>query len=94
MTQSAGRCCSVCGTSDARALVEVVLSGGTPATVCGTHAVMHARQKSPARSIEELRRGVAERRGRRERREDGDPLGEALQAAFSGERRGPERRAS
>jgi hypothetical protein len=86
MTQVLGSCC-VCGTSDARALVDVALVGGHHATLCGSHALMHRRSSAQARSESELRDLLRDRRGRRERRRDGDELGAALTAAFSGGRR-------
>ncbi len=89
--------CVVCGEDDRRTLVDVTLAGGARATLCGSHALIHARALAqravPARNVAELRRLVADRRARRERREAGDPLGEQLQAAFSGERRALDRRA-
>jgi hypothetical protein len=84
--------CCVCGASDARALVEVVLRGGARATLCGSHALMHRRSTVQASSEVELRRLLRDRRGRRDRRDDQDELGAALNAAFNGDRRGPERR--
>jgi hypothetical protein len=92
MTQALGSSCCVCGTKDARALVDVVLVGGGRATLCGSHALMHRRSTSQARSESELRELLRDRRGRRERRRDGDELGAALTAAFSGERRAADRR--
>jgi hypothetical protein len=83
----------VCGAGDARALVEVGLDDGARATLCGTHALVWARQPVPVRSVSELRAQLAERRRPRDRRTPGDELGEALQAAFRGERRDAERRA-
>jgi len=94
MTQparAAGVCC-VCGASDTRALVDVPLTGGACATLCGSHALMHSRGKVPVRTVGELRTQLRDRRGRRDRREEGDALGDALAAAFNGDRRGPGRR--
>jgi hypothetical protein len=76
--------CCVCKASDARALVEVVLVGGARATLCGSHALMHRRSSMQARSAEDLRLQLSERRRRNERRAEGDALGDALLAAFSG----------
>jgi hypothetical protein len=87
-------CCSVCGESDARALVVVRLDGDAGTTLCGSHALIHARTGDPARTVGELRTQLSERRRRRERREVGDELGEALTSAFNGDRRGPGRRRS
>jgi hypothetical protein len=92
MTMHQGDCCAVCGERDARALVEVVLRGGVRATLCGSHALMHRRAVVQAASVAELRSHLRDRRGRRDRREINDELGNALEAAFSGDRRGGERR--
>jgi hypothetical protein len=86
-----GPCC-VCGASDARSLVDVILVGGAHATLCGSHALMHGRSRSAVRSESELRELLRDRRGRRDRRREGDELGEALMQAFQGERRDGERR--
>ena len=96
MTQparAAGACC-VCGAGDTRALVEVSLTGGARATLCGSHALMHSRARAAAHTVAELRTQLRDRRGRRDRREEGDALGDALTAAFNGDRRGPGRRGS
>jgi hypothetical protein len=53
---------------------------------------MHRRSPAQAASEPELRRLLRDRRGRRDRRDDGDELGAALNAAFNGDRRGPDRR--
>jgi hypothetical protein len=82
-----GSCCTVCGVADARALVVVVLRGGARATLCGTHALMHRRSAGAARTPAELRVELRDRRGRRDRRDEGDALGDALTAAFHAERR-------
>jgi len=82
----------VCGASDARALVDIVLRGGARATLCGSHALMHRRSTTQASSEVELRRLLRDRRGRRDRREDADELGAALNAAFNGDKRGADRR--
>ena len=92
MTQSLGGCCCVCGASDARALVHIDLVGGGQATLCGSHAIMHNRARTLARSESELRELLRDRRGRRERREIGDELGVALTEAFNDERRARDRR--
>jgi hypothetical protein len=84
--------CSVCGAADARALADVVLAGGTRATLCGSHALMLRRAGKPASSEADLRCLLRDRRGRRDRREDRDELGEALTAAFHLDRRGGARR--
>jgi hypothetical protein len=87
-----GSCCSVCGASDARALIDVVLLGGAHTTLCGTHALMHRRSGGAATTAAELRRSLRDRRGSSDRREDGDELGVALTSAFQPDRRGVERR--
>jgi hypothetical protein len=92
MTQAIRSACCVCGNSDARALEDVVLSGGARATLCGSHALMHRRARITAQSPTELRALLGERRSRRDRRHDGDELGAALTAAFSGVRREGDRR--
>jgi hypothetical protein len=91
MVQPRSACC-VCGAKDARLLVQVTLVGGTQATLCGSHALMHNRAGSLARSEAELKTALADRRGRRDRRQDGDELGAALTAAFQGTQRSADRR--
>jgi hypothetical protein len=87
-----GSSCCVCQSADARALLEVVLRGGARATLCGSHALMHSRSTEQATTEVELRRLLRDRRGRRDPRNDQDELGAALNAAFNGDRRGPDRR--
>jgi hypothetical protein len=87
-----GSSCCVCGITDARSLVDVVLIGGAKATLCGSHALMHRRSPAQARSGSQLREMLGDRRGRRDRRMEGDELGAALTAAFSGDRRAGDRR--
>jgi hypothetical protein len=87
-----GSSCCVCGASDARALEDIVLIGGSRATLCGSHALMHRRAPLQARTVAQLRQLLSERRGRRERRSSGDDLADALAAAFSGDRRIADRR--
>jgi hypothetical protein len=84
--------CAVCGARDARALVDVTLRGGARTTLCGSHALMHRRSSVQAASEAELRKLLRDRRGRRDRRESHDELGAALEAAFAGDKRGPDRR--
>lgn len=89
-----GSCC-VCGTRDARLLMMVELRGGAAATLCGSHALMHARMGAPATSIIELRESMSDRRSyERRAMGEGDELAEKLTAAFTRDRRGRERRAS
>jgi hypothetical protein len=83
----------VCGARDARLLTDVELTGGAGATLCGSHDLMYRRGDLKARSAGELRTMLRERRGRRDRREERDELGAALNEAFSGGKRGGERRA-
>jgi hypothetical protein len=92
MTQVNRSGCAVCGNADARALEDVILEGGARATLCGSHALMHRRLPTPAQTVAELRELLANRRDRRDRRQDGDELGAALTAAFSGSRREGDRR--
>ena len=92
MTQVNRSGCAVCGNADARALEDVILGGGARATLCGSHALMHRRLPTPGQTVAELRELLANRRDRRDRRQDGDELGAALTAAFSGSRREGDRR--
>ncbi len=87
-----GSSCSVCGASDARTLEDIVLIGGARATLCGSHALMHRRSPTQARSAAQLRQLLGNRRSRAERRSSGDELADALSAAFSGDRRVADRR--
>ncbi len=87
-----GSSCCVCGASDARALEDIVLIGGARATLCGSHALMHRRSPTQARSAAQLRQLLGNRRSRAERRSSGDELADALSAAFSGDRRIADRR--
>ena len=84
--------CAVCGNLDARALVDVELAGGQRTMLCGSHALMYRRSRTQAGSERELREMLQDRRGRGERRTDGDELGAALTLAFSGDRRAADRR--
>jgi hypothetical protein len=95
MQQFASGACAVCGERDARALSTLRLAGGEPVVVCGTHELMHRRAGRTARSIEELRSFVKERRKTVDRRNlDTDELAQALTLAFSQDRRaGADRRA-
>ncbi|HZU83233.1 MAG TPA: hypothetical protein VE987_09965 [Polyangiaceae bacterium] len=92
MKDRARRSCCVCGVSDARALVDIVLAAGPRVTLCGSHAVMLERARVSPGSEPELRVALRERRGRADRRRAGDELGCALIGAFSGGRRGADRR--
>jgi len=91
--------CSVCGSRDARSLASTALASGAMVVVCGSHAIAHARQIHPARSITELRSVLGERRETDERRDsrnaslgEVDELAQGLSAAFAPDRRGPGRR--
>ncbi|MDP9033762.1 MAG: hypothetical protein M3O50_03070 [Myxococcota bacterium] len=94
MTEMLEPTCCVCGTSDARALVPVVLEGGAHATLCGTHAVIFRRSSAQplATTPDQLRRLLRDRRDRGDRRMEGDELAAALSAAFQPDRRENERR--
>jgi hypothetical protein len=94
MTMVLGSSCCVCGECDGRALVDVVLLGGAHVTLCGSHALMHRRAMTQARTGTQLRELLGDRRNRSERRTEGDELGAALSAAFSGDRRVADRRLS
>lgn len=88
--------CAICGLRDARALVMVDLTSGIRVTLCGSHELMHRRGGERARTVDELRAAFVEKRRneRRGARKHDDELAERLQAAFTRERRGTERRAS
>src|SRR5260370_26264712 len=75
------RCC-VCETSDERTLVEVELDGGGRATLCGSHAIMHGRSMQEARSADDLRDVLRDRRAMIASRHEGDDLGTALTTSF------------
>jgi hypothetical protein len=83
----------VCGESDARALVDVVLAEG-PVTLCGSHDLVHRRTGARARGVADLRGMLGDRRSTH-RRASGeiDELAARLSAAFTTERRKSERRA-
>jgi len=72
--------------------MDVALRGGDRATLCGSHALMHRRSTVQAGSVAELRALLRDRRGRRDRRDGGDELGIALEAAFQPNPRGADRR--
>lgn len=54
--------CVVCGAMDARILSSTRLLEGERVTVCGSHKTAHHRSEKIARSIDELRVLVGERR--------------------------------
>lgn len=79
--------CSVCGERDERALSTLKLADGGRVAVCGSHDLIYRRSGQVARSLDELRAIVRDRRERAARRDDGDELGAQLMAAFSPDRR-------
>jgi hypothetical protein len=54
--------CAVCGASDARTLATTTLEDGARVTVCGSHKVAHRRAERMARSVDELRLLLCDRR--------------------------------
>lgn len=54
--------CAVCGASDARTLSFTRLEDGTRITVCGSHKIAHRRAVRLARSVDELRTMLRDRR--------------------------------
>lgn len=86
--------CAICGFDDPRGVTESCLSSGVRVTLCGTHALMHQRLGSPARSEGALRVLFGDRRAGcvDRRRGGGDELAMALHVAFAGERRRGDRR--
>jgi hypothetical protein len=54
--------CVVCGASDARTLSTTTLEDGARVTVCGSHKVAHRRAERMARSVDELRMLLCDRR--------------------------------
>jgi hypothetical protein len=54
--------CCVCGGTDARTLSTTTLEAGARVTVCGSHKVAHRRAERIARSVDELRMLVSDRR--------------------------------
>jgi hypothetical protein len=54
--------CVVCGSTDGRSLSFTRLLEGERVTVCGSHKVAHRRSETIARTVEELRTLVGERR--------------------------------
>jgi hypothetical protein len=89
--------CVVCGSSDARALVQAKLAGGARVTLCGSHDLVLRRSGGEAKSAADVRAICGERRGGDRRGGEGlgevDELAERLEAAFRRERRQSERRA-
>lgn len=61
-SESVKACCVVCGASDARMLSTTTLETGSRVTVCGSHKVAHRRAERLARSIDELRMMLCDRR--------------------------------
>ncbi|MBX3186326.1 MAG: hypothetical protein KF819_04890 [Labilithrix sp.] len=54
--------CAVCGSTDARTLGMTRLEDGTQVTVCGSHKVAHRRAERLARTVDELRMMLCDRR--------------------------------
>jgi len=54
--------CAVCGATDARTMAYTRLEDGTRITVCGSHKTAHRRAERMARSLDELRTMIGERR--------------------------------
>lgn len=54
--------CVVCGATDARVLSTTTLEDGARVTVCGSHKVAHRRAERMARSVDELRILLCDRR--------------------------------
>jgi hypothetical protein len=61
-TAPAQTSCVVCGTTDARLLSTTTLENGGRVVVCGSHKVAHRRAERMARSIDELRLLLSDRR--------------------------------
>ena len=58
----AGESCAVCGVADARLLASTRLEDGMRVTVCGSHKIAHRKSERLARTIDELRAIIGERR--------------------------------
>ena len=54
--------CVVCGSTDLRSLSSTRLLEGQSVTVCGSHKVAHHRSEAIAKSVDELKGLVGERR--------------------------------
>ena len=89
--KSSPKSCAVCGEHDERMLATVQLRGGDEATLCGSHALMHARSKEDLRSVSDLKAAFGDRRSGTRRAappaEHRDELAERLHNAFIRERR-------
>ena len=55
-------CCAVCGAKDARLLSTTTLEDGARVTVCGSHKMAHRRAERMARSVDDLRMLLCDRR--------------------------------
>lgn len=89
-TEASVTSCAVCGANDERMLAVVQLRGGNEATLCGSHALMHARSKADLTSVADLEMAFGDRRSETRRAAAspfGDELAERLTAAFTRERR-------
>jgi hypothetical protein len=54
--------CAVCGNADARLLTTTTLEDGGRVTVCGSHKIAHRRAERMARTVDELRNMLCDRR--------------------------------
>jgi hypothetical protein len=54
--------CAVCDAADARVLSTTTLEDGKRVTVCGSHKIAHRRAERMARSVDELRIMLCDRR--------------------------------
>ena len=61
-TEAGDSSCAVCGATDARVLATTTLEGGERVTVCGSHKTAHRRAERIARSVDELRLLLCDRR--------------------------------
>jgi hypothetical protein len=61
-TAPAQTSCVVCGSNDARTLATTTLEDGARVTVCGSHKIAHRRAERMARSVDELRILLCDRR--------------------------------
>lgn len=87
-----GTSCVVCGWSDKRALFDVHLVGGERTVLCGSHALMHRRERTRATTVGDLVQLLRERRGGERRGGEADELGARLSEAFAPDRRAGEDR--
>ena len=57
-----GGACVVCGSTDLRSMSSTRLLEGERVTVCGSHKVAHHRSEAIAKSVDELKTMIGERR--------------------------------